>query len=235
MASNVAAQEPIAMDGKEWVITYEIPGAEESYISVIREWIEGDTIVDGIACKKLYTVSPWGGGDDNLEVGYCRQDSEKFYKNGKLMFDLGLQVGDTLFLDGYELYGSGYYVVHDVDYVVLQDGISRKRLTVLFDEAGFEADFWVEGIGSLNMGIYSNQFRAPGLHIKAVNCLYNGHLIYETPNSNIEEHVYKPSPVFEPYYDLQGRKVAHPTRGIYIKDGRKVVIKSEELRIKSEE
>ena len=28
-----------------------------------------------------------------------------------------------------------------------------------------------------------------------------------------------------PYYDLQGREVAHPTRGIYIKDGRKVVIK----------
>ena len=28
-----------------------------------------------------------------------------------------------------------------------------------------------------------------------------------------------------PYYDLQGREVARPTRGIYIKDGRKVVIK----------
>ena len=27
-----------------------------------------------------------------------------------------------------------------------------------------------------------------------------------------------------PYYDLQGRKVANPTRGIYIKDGRKVII-----------
>lgn len=27
-----------------------------------------------------------------------------------------------------------------------------------------------------------------------------------------------------PYYDLMGREVAHPTRGIYIKDGRKVVI-----------
>ena len=27
-----------------------------------------------------------------------------------------------------------------------------------------------------------------------------------------------------PYYDLMGRKVANPTRGIYIKDGRKVVI-----------
>ena len=29
----------------------------------------------------------------------------------------------------------------------------------------------------------------------------------------------------KPYYDLQGRPVAAPTRGIYIKDGKKVVIK----------
>ena len=28
-----------------------------------------------------------------------------------------------------------------------------------------------------------------------------------------------------PYYDLQGRPVAAPTRGVYIKDGKKVVIK----------
>ena len=27
------------------------------------------------------------------------------------------------------------------------------------------------------------------------------------------------------YYDLQGRPVAHPIRGVYIKEGRKVVIK----------
>ena len=27
-----------------------------------------------------------------------------------------------------------------------------------------------------------------------------------------------------PYYDLQGRIVAHPTRGIYIKDGKKVIL-----------
>ena len=27
-----------------------------------------------------------------------------------------------------------------------------------------------------------------------------------------------------PYYDLMGREVAHPTRGIYIKDGRKVIV-----------
>ena len=32
-------------------------------------------------------------------------------------------------------------------------------------------------------------------------------------------------PDITPYYDLIGREVAHPTRGIYIKDGKKVVIK----------
>ena len=30
---------------------------------------------------------------------------------------------------------------------------------------------------------------------------------------------------FTPYYDLQGRPVTNPTRGIYIKDGRKVILK----------
>ena len=30
--------------------------------------------------------------------------------------------------------------------------------------------------------------------------------------------------VLTPYYDLQGRKVSNPTRGIYIKDGKKVII-----------
>jgi hypothetical protein len=27
-----------------------------------------------------------------------------------------------------------------------------------------------------------------------------------------------------PYYDLQGRPVANPTRGIYIKDGKKIAV-----------
>ena len=30
--------------------------------------------------------------------------------------------------------------------------------------------------------------------------------------------------ITSPYYDLMGRPVTHPTRGIYIKDGRKVMI-----------
>ena len=48
----------------------------------------------------------------------------------------------------------------------------------------------------------------------------NGNFGNGIENTNIEEQA--------SYYDLMGRPVNHPTRGIYIKDGRKVVIKSEE-------
>ncbi|MBR5842126.1 MAG: substrate-binding domain-containing protein [Bacteroidaceae bacterium] len=41
--------------------------------------------------------------------------------------------------------------------------------------------------------------------------------------ANIEKVTQDNAPT--PYYDLMGRPVTHPTRGIYIKDGRKVVIK----------
>ena len=34
-----------------------------------------------------------------------------------------------------------------------------------------------------------------------------------------------PSPVNVAYYDLLGRQVQQPTRGIYIRNGRKVVVK----------
>ena len=45
----------------------------------------------------------------------------------------------------------------------------------------------------------------------------NGNYENEVKDINIE--------IQTSYYDLQGRPVAHPTRGIYIKDGKKVVIK----------
>ena len=44
-------------------------------------------------------------------------------------------------------------------------------------------------------------------------------------NKSLIDMVVEEKSVIHPYYDLQGRKVAHPTRGIYIKEGRKVVIK----------
>ena len=59
-------------------------------------------------------------------------------------------------------------------------------------------------------------------------CFYrNGELLWgkdenEDPGNSVAPSVVNRAPT--PYYDLQGRKVANPTHGIYIKDGRKVII-----------
>ena len=175
VASKVVAQDPIAMDGKEW----NIRTGHYIYFSDIRMWIDGDTIVDGMACKKLYkhTKQLWEGGEESLEIGYCRQDGEKYYQNGELMFDLGLQVGDTFALDNYIT-----YTVINVGDIVLKDGVPRKCLTVTDDTDAqpdiYNSDVWIEGVGSLRMGIYSNDFVSAGQIKTLLNCLHNGLQIY---------------------------------------------------------
>ena len=64
----------------------------------------------------------------------------------------------------------------------------------------------------------------------------SGHLYYITYHKNKYEYVYDYKTLFSgvntlpldelqtSYYDLMGRSIVHPTRGIYIKEGKKVVI-----------
>ena len=177
--SKIAAQDPIAMDGKEW----HIRAGHYIYFSDIHMWIDGDTIVDGMVCKKLYkhTKQLWEDGEERLEVGYCRQDGEKYYQNGELMFDLGLQVGDTFALDNYIT-----YTVINVGDIVLKDGVPRKCLTVIDDPNAqpdiYNSDVWIEGVGSLRMGVYSNDFVSDGQVKTLLDCSYNGqHIYYHEP------------------------------------------------------
>ena len=175
----------VAMDGKEWRIMTRISGgAEEDYLDgrytrTVRMWIEGDTIVDDVACKKLYkhTKPLWDGGKEQLEVGYCRQDGEKYYQNGELMFDFSLQVGDAFVPQkGDQL------TVMAIGDTILTDGVSRKCLLMVEDMNAevtpYNSDYWVEGLGSLRMGIYTNDFSSAGLVKTLQSCSYGEKIIY---------------------------------------------------------
>ena len=172
--------DPIAIDGKEW----NVRAGHYIYFSDIRMWIDGDTIVDGMACKRLYTHTKqlWEEGKESVEVGYCRQDGDKYYQNGELMFDFSLQKGDKFTLNGYATYS-----VIDTGYIVLKDGVSRRCLTVMDDNTEsspdeYNSDVWVEGVGSLRMGVFSNDFVSAGLIKTLLGCSYNGqHIYYHDP------------------------------------------------------
>ena len=45
--------QPIAQEGKAWHIKTQIPYYDDRYTHDVHMWIEGDTLVDGLACKRL--------------------------------------------------------------------------------------------------------------------------------------------------------------------------------------
>ena len=219
----------LAVDGKEWNIRVNVTHEDVPYTSDVRMWVDGDTIVGDVRYKKLYKQETprWEGGEEKLDVGYCRQNGNKYYQNGKLMFDFGLSnPNDAMIVDN--KVGLYAYVFQTGD-TILADGRNRKYQTMYWWK-GYEGediditikDTWVEGIGSLSMGIYDNVFGKYNQTVELQNCMYNGIYLYKKDDTAINN---VSSNVSSPYYDLMGRKVENPTRGIYIKDGKKVILK----------
>lgn len=177
-----SALEPIALDGKEWNIRTTVPNADDGFVSDVRLWIEGDTIVDGMTCRKLYkqTTPRWEEGEEKLEVGYCYQDGDKYYQNGRLMFDLGLQVGDTFYVSDDHMKAGLGYIVTNVGDTVLQDGVDRRCVTISPANDLQHSDVWVEGIGSLAMGIMDNNFYySAGMVKELLSYSYGGEVFYD--------------------------------------------------------
>ncbi|MBQ8593694.1 MAG: hypothetical protein IJ467_05300 [Bacteroidaceae bacterium] len=174
----------IPFDGKKWTIeTMGVyPGALKTTHSM---WIEGDTIVGDKACKKLHILSQSEDGKESYTIECCRQDGEKFYRGEKLLFDFGLQQGDL-----FQASENVVYTVTQVGDTILSDGVSRRCLTInpfnngVVDES--ISDLWIEGVGSLEMGIYGNIFDTSGLYRKLLSCTYNNTVIYKESSNKIE-------------------------------------------------
>lgn len=166
-ATKVLGIDTLSMveEGKEWITTTTATVSDEGYKTTYRTWIEGDTVFNGVKCKKLHSHSFTQDGYEKKSVSCCRQEEGKFYEGDRLMFDFSLQAGDTFSSDKYT------FTVTSVGAKTLADGISRKCLTV---SCQGQTDLWVEGIGSLSMGIYSNDFVSLGVKIEMIACYQKG-------------------------------------------------------------
>ena len=180
MNSKLVANElDLDVDGKRWHIRTQVPYIDVRNINDVFMWVEGDTIVEDIRYKKLYkqTRNVKDSSMGTTEVGYCRQEGDKYYQNGELMFDFGLPEGGTFITLRDEV-----LTVRRIGNITLDDGISRKYLMVVSEEEEtdtlHDADYWVEGIGSLKMGVFTNDFLSDGLVKELQSCSYNGKYIY---------------------------------------------------------
>ena len=171
----------IAEDGKEWLVYYQVVSPQAPLISITMK-IDGDTIINGNTYKKLYTYETDEYGNVTQSVSYCHQEGDVFYKNGKRMFDFGLQEGDIFGITSNEI-----LVVTQVSDTTLSDGISRKCLTMaqryretgsVESTVGPEVDKWIEGIGSLKKGIFKNSTLILGTKEELQSVSLNGEYIY---------------------------------------------------------
>ena len=164
-------------------------------------FIQGDTLIDGEAYKKLYTIDE--AMYKTTEPVYCgalREEGSKVYfvrfnhENVEFLYDFDLPVGGTMYYGHYNT----TVVARDV---ITVNGIERKRVKVKeiqTDSDGEGADegltgYWVEGICSTSGLLEPAQFDT-GLNISKLlavyeggKCIFTGEDFYPKKNSFVRE------------------------------------------------
>ena len=186
-------------------------------------WTGNDTIVDGRQCVAL-----WSNSTDSVKLYGLIYES----LNGVVYFKYGEYREDWLTLydftprkwkpgDKICLCSNGlddeYESIDGISSVTLHNG--EKVPFIILSTLG--------GSGLIyGIGYNSDMFFSPEAVGIPLSFYRNGVLLWGKegqPETSVSTSVANKAPT--PYYDLMGRPVATPTRGIYIKDGRKVILK----------
>ena len=164
-SSLVSAQEitsNVIQEGRQWCFNRNIGGLNPEEFQPTGEnlvfFLGADTVIDGKTYKDvLYKKVLYWGNFDLLRVRRrgtaLREENQKLYlydytqKTEKVMCDFSLQPGDTI--NSYE----EFRVVATGDTVFYERGEAHKYVKVAVRNEPGVIDFWVEGIGSLSVGI----------------------------------------------------------------------------------
>ena len=225
---------PLLKQGREWRMDNEV-----------REYVSGDTLLyapsdDALyelsqeyskgqprcVYQKVYRIDPNKYGDRLphyvkavCEDGYSTYEvlAGKTVDERQLLFNFGLDISSRVDFDG-----GSYATVLRIDSIE-SAGHRYRQLTLLLHEPGTKTDrtiHWTEGIGG-DHGLSGATDTTDMLQ-----AVYDGEeCIYLSTTTGIC-HLPPAAITHSCLYDLQGRRLAAPpAKGIYVKGGRKVVVK----------
>lgn len=223
---------PMLTDGKEWHCVYIVEGADGRYDTDGR-WpytikVVGDSLINGTAYKKLlheYTDSVPQG----KEKSFCSAAIEKDRK----VYDYSKSMGDVLVFD---------FNLHKGDIV----SENTTATTTVTDEDCIEAydtkyrrlkvgwgGIWIEGIGCNSQDYTIPNIENGDIPVpyytgdKMVACYDNGKLIFTENDfdqtTDAINEVQTTDKSNGCMYSINGIKITNPQKGIYIKDGRKLM------------
>jgi len=218
---------PLLKEGRTW--NHTLVNISREYDKSLTIW--GDTIIGGNVWKKVYNGS--------LYEKALREDGRKVYELAKgkpadsqqLLFDFGLQVGDRQYSALYEN-DVRYLEVMSIEYINSGGKDYRVlKLNQVINSSGETASsdncYWIEGIGS-DCGIVQPCQWADitGYTCQLKSCYDNDECIFSMMNfytgvTTLTSDKQKSVGI----YDLQGRPVSQPSKGVYIENGRKRVVR----------
>ncbi len=218
---------PFLEDGKVWMYHYynDFTG-KEFYQSLI---VKSDTVIGDKSYKTIVDVST--GKTEYV----MREEGKKVYwkyldRDEYVLYDFGLKKGDSfkLYDDDNGKDPSAWATVVSVDTVIVGNRSFRVIDVRPNDMMGWP-NLWVEGIGG--MYGFATNYLAVGNFYSFSSCQLNGETLFAwrdfgTVSVKGLQYVNR---IFPPKVscDLQGRRIdgQQPRKGVYIRDGRKVVVK----------
>ena len=172
------------IDGNKWTYYLKILPVNETHILI--EEVRGDTIIEGVKYKKVYSyINDYEGIYNEAFEGcsYYREEGSKLYQYSNkdhgdvLAYNFGLKKNDKT--TDCNSYGETA-TVKDVCRKKTQDGVKRKHLILN------NTDTLVEGIGSLYSGLLvyqgpgCNKYGGFELH-RLKQFESQGKVVYDTP------------------------------------------------------
>lgn len=172
----------MVQEGRKWAVMISATGLEPSLLPKVEtktSILRDDTTVNHLIYKKIYSGFNEDLSDLKLE-GCIRQNDGKIFflpfnsAEEKVYFDFSLEVGDTFLLNDISrsVTSTGN---------ILLNGINCKTLSL---KNGNEEDIWVEGIGSLITGIFSDSFVSAGGKYLLLCCHQENTLLYMNEEYN---------------------------------------------------
>lgn len=227
------------VEGRTWNYKMKDAFLDDNYLPVVIDRyfslkIEGDTVFNGVDCKKIYykendsTCLFAYAYEENLKIYFYFLKSMKYFcspsTDWELFFNFNLKVG--------ELYRPEEYIAK-IDTIEVQeikyprfwiglkiDGEIGIHSPIVYSIGGDEG-LWGWAIQSITgypsyscIGIYNGD-----------KCIFERSDYRKSPINTAIEDITPDKQSSSDFYDLQGRKVKNPTKGLYIKEGKKILVK----------
>lgn len=176
----IEAQNCFISEGKEWTVDGMMYGSDDTCIRFTNKHkISQVENVDGKIIAILqakswraateFEPSEWSG---NVVI---TEYDDKLYIGERLVFDMGLQVGDRFVWSEEQAWKN--MIVTGIDYREIE-GVKRKCIYLCCAEDPNITDIWIEGIGSMIYGIENEPLMKVGASTKMISCIENGIEVY---------------------------------------------------------